>query len=57
MRTMVPFVLSPLVFNVFLYAQPPSANPADQIERLLAGQLVNLRAWCLPAPPWVNDAG
>jgi tetratricopeptide (TPR) repeat protein len=40
MRTIVPFVLSRLVFSIFLvglslYGQPPRPNPAEQIERLV----------------------
>jgi tetratricopeptide (TPR) repeat protein len=34
MRTIVPFVLSPLVFSVILAGQPPRPDPAEQIARL-----------------------
>jgi len=34
MRTIVPFVLTPLVLSIFLCAQAPRPSPAEQIERL-----------------------
>jgi len=37
MRTIVPFVLSPLVFGIFLCAQPPRPNPQiDLLEKKIA---------------------